>query len=104
MVPRYDVHVYVSQLISWYARACSDYHEFLPRAKLLKTKLLKQGYLQSRLKSTFKKLYGRHQDFVEQYVFSVTHMMYDIITSCWMSVVHMVLLPIYTPKKSEGIF
>ena len=72
--------VYVSQLIR-YARACSNYQEFLSRAKLLTNKLLKQGYQQPRL--TFKKFYGRHQDFkVQQYGMSVTNIMDDIVPSC----------------------
>ena len=70
--------VYVSQLIR-YARACSTYQEFLARAKLLTAKLLKQDYLVPRLKSTFKKFYGRHTDLIKQYGRSVTHMMSDIV-------------------------
>ena len=70
--------VYVSQLIR-YARACSTYQEFLARAKLLTIKLLKQDYLVPRLKSTFKKFYGRHADLIKHYGRSVTQMMSDIV-------------------------
>ena len=72
--------VYVSQLIR-YARACSNYQDFLARAKLLTAKLLKQEYLKPRLMSTFKTFYGRHQSLVEHFDLSVTQMMTDIISS-----------------------
>lgn len=50
--------VFVSQLIR-YARTCSTYEQFLKRDKLLTNKLMKRDYQQSRLKSSFRKLYGR---------------------------------------------
>ena len=83
MVVRYApaYGVYVSQLIR-YARACSNYQDFLARAKMLTDKLLKQGYLRPRLQSTFKKFYGRHQELIDHFGMSVTQMMGDIITSC----------------------
>ena len=70
--------VFVSQMIR-YARACSNYQEFLVRAKLLTSKLLTQGYVIPRLRSTFKKFYGRHQDLVTHFGKSVTSMMTDIV-------------------------
>jgi hypothetical protein len=69
--------VYISQLIR-YSRACSHYNDFLSRAKLLTTKLLRQQFLLPRLKSSFKKFYGRHHDLVDRYGLSVTSMMTDI--------------------------
>ena len=53
--------VFISQLIR-YARACSSYECFILRARRLSSKLLKQGYLVERLKSSFRKFYGRYGD------------------------------------------
>ena len=50
--------VFISQLIR-YARACFSYECFILRARRLSSKLLKQGYLVERLKSSFSKFYGR---------------------------------------------
>ena len=55
--------VYVSQLIS-YARACSNYQDFMERGKVLTTKLLRQGYQKTKLVATLKKFCGRHHDLV----------------------------------------
>ena len=49
--PAYGVHI--SQLIR-YARACGSYQEFLDRRKLLK-----QGFLLVKLKSSFRRFYVR---------------------------------------------
>ena len=46
--------VFISQLIR-YVRACSSYECFILRARRLSSKLLKQGYLVERLKSSFRK-------------------------------------------------
>ena len=46
--------VFISQLIRS-ARACSSYECFILRASRLSSKLLKQGYLAERLKSSFRK-------------------------------------------------
>ena len=43
--------VYVSQLIR-YARACSNYQDFMERGKELTTKLLSQGYQKTKLVTT----------------------------------------------------
>ena len=45
--------VFISQLIR-YARACFSYECFILRARWLSSKLLKQGYLAERLKSSFR--------------------------------------------------
>ena len=49
---------FISQLIR-YARACSSYGCFILRATRLTNKLLEQGYVQERLKSSLRKFYGR---------------------------------------------
>ena len=58
--------VFTSQLIR-YVRACSSYECFILRARRLSSKLLKQGYLVERLKSSFRKFYGRYGDLIQQY-------------------------------------
>ena len=71
--------VFISQLIR-YARACSSYECFILRAKRLSRKLLKQGYLVERLKSSFRKFYGRYGDLIEQYEVTLSRMLNDILT------------------------
>ena len=58
--------VYVSQLIR-YARTCSNYQDFVERGKVLTTKLLSQGYQNTKMVATLKKFYGRHHDLVNPY-------------------------------------
>ena len=71
--------VFISQLIR-YARACSSYECFILRARRLSSKLLKQGYLVERLKSSFRKFYGRYGDLIEQYGVTLSRMSNDILT------------------------
>ena len=71
--------VFISQLIR-YARACSSYDCFNLRARRLSSKLLKQGYLVARLKSSFRKFYGRYGDLIEQYGVTLSRMLNDILT------------------------
>ena len=72
--------VYISQLIR-YSRACSVYDDFVARSRLLTLKLLGQNFLLPRLKSSFKKFYGRHHDLIECYQSSVTAMIRDIFVT-----------------------
>jgi hypothetical protein len=53
--------VYISQLIR-YAKACSTYDQFLSRGRLLRDKLMLQGFLQSRLMSVFRTFYGSNHN------------------------------------------
>ena len=71
--------VFISQFIR-YARACSSYECFILRARRLSSKLLKQGYLVERLKSSFRKFYGRYGDLIEQYGVTLSRMLNDILT------------------------
>ena len=71
--------MFISQLIR-YARACSSYECFILRAKQLSSKLLKQGYLVERLKSSFRKFYGRYGDLIQQYEVTLSRMLNDILT------------------------
>jgi len=52
--PAYGVHI--SQLIR-YSRACDSYQDFLNRGLLLISKLLIQGFLLVKLKSSLRKFY-----------------------------------------------
>ena len=58
----------------------SSYECFILRARRLSSKLLKQGYLVERLKSSFRKFYGRYGDLIEQYEVTLSRMLNDILT------------------------
>ena len=58
-VPAYGV--YISQMIR-YSRACGFYQDFFDRGLLLTRKLLNQGFILVKLKSSLRKFYGRHYD------------------------------------------
>ena len=45
---------------------------FYSEARRLSSKLLKQGYLVERLKSSFRKFYGRYRDLIQQYEVSLS--------------------------------
>ena len=70
--------VYISQLIR-YGRACSNYEDFLARAKILTTKLLNQGYNTRRLISAAKKFCGRYYDIFSAFNVSVTSFINDVL-------------------------
>ena len=72
--------VYVSQLIR-YARACSNYQDFMDRGKVLTTKLLSQGYQDTKLVATLKKFYGRHHDLVNPYNVAVSRIVSDVFAT-----------------------
>ena len=59
--------VFISQLIR-YARACSSYECFILRAARLSFKLLRQGYVMERLKSSLRKFYGLYGDLINHYM------------------------------------
>ena len=63
-----------------YARAYSLYECFILRARRLSSKLRIQGYLEERLKSSFRKFYGRFGDLIQQYEVSLSRMLIDILT------------------------
>ena len=70
--------VFISQLIR-YARACSSYECFILRAMRLSNKLLGQGYVKERLKSSLRKFYGRYGDLTKQYEVPFSRMLHDIL-------------------------
>ena len=69
--------VYISQLIR-YSRACGSYEYFLGIGLLLTMKLLNQGFLLVKLKSSLQKVYSRHHDLVDRYGISVSQMTTDM--------------------------
>ena len=70
--------VFISQLIR-YTRACSSYECFILRASRISSKLLRQGYVMKRLKSSLRKFYGRYGDLIKQYEVSLSQMLHDIL-------------------------
>jgi hypothetical protein len=61
-----------------YARACFAYEDFSKRGKLLTKKLMLQGYNEFRLKSSFRKFYGRYNDLDCDNKMSLAHMLNDL--------------------------
>ena len=70
--------VFISQLIR-YARACSSYECFILRAARLSSKLLGQGYVRERLKSSLRKFFGRYGDLIKHYDIPLFQMLHDIL-------------------------
>ena len=62
-----------------YARACSSYGCFILRAARLSSKLLGQGYVMERLKTSLRKLYRRYGDLIKHYEVSLSQMLHDIL-------------------------
>ena len=74
-IPAAPAHaVYIFQLIR-YSSACGSYQDLL---LLLTRKLLNQGLLMVKLKSSIRKFYGRHHDLVNRYGISVSQMTSDM--------------------------
>ena len=69
---------FILQLIR-YARACSSYECFILRAMRLSSKLLGQGYVKERLKSSLRKFYVRYVDLTKQYEVPLSRMLHDIL-------------------------
>ena len=72
--------VYVSHLIR-YARACSNYQDFMGSGKVPTTKLLSQEYQKLKLVATLKKFYGRHHDLVNPYNVAVSRIVSDVFAN-----------------------
>ena len=70
--------VFISQLIR-YAMASSSYECFILRAMRLSNKLLGQGYVRERLRSSLRKFYGRYGDLIKQYEVPLSRMLHDIL-------------------------
>ena len=52
---------------------------FILRAMRLSNKLLGQGYVKERLKSSLRKFYGRYRDLTKQYEVPLSRMLHDIL-------------------------
>jgi hypothetical protein len=90
----YHFHLFmvtISQLIR-YASACFAYADFSKLGKLLTNKLMLQGYNESRLKSSFCKLYGRYTDLVYDYKLSLAHMQDDLFHTIFSTVISILAL------------
>ena len=70
--------VFISQL-KRYARASSSYGCFILRATRLSNKLIEQGYVKERLKSSLRKFYGPYGDLIKQYEVFLLQMLNDIL-------------------------
>jgi hypothetical protein len=68
---------YISQMIR-YSRAYGSYQDFLDIGLLLTRKLLNQGFLLVKFKSSLRKFYDHHHDLFERYGISVSLMTTDI--------------------------
>ena len=64
--------VYISQLIR-FARVSSHVDDFNTRNKVLKAKLLRQGYRYNKIRKAFSKFYRRHFDVVSNYNARLKH-------------------------------
>ena len=77
-IPAASVYgVYISQLIR-YSKACGSYQDIFGIGMLLTRNLLNQGFLLIKLKSSFRKFYGRYQDLVDLNGISVSQMTTDM--------------------------
>jgi hypothetical protein len=70
--------VYISELVR-YSRVCAQYNDCLDRAQLLTQKLLKQGYVATRLNSLLQNIYGCHHNLVDRYEISISQITMDFL-------------------------
>ena len=73
-IPAYGVHV--SQLIR-YARASTNYTDFLIRHSYLRDRPINQGFKKFRLIRSLKKFFNRYQSLVEKFEVSVRTVIQD---------------------------
>ena len=72
--PSYGVSI--SQLRR-YAQRCSHYDDFRCRHRCLVDQILSQGYKALRLEKSLRKFYGRYQDLIEKYYWSIKETLND---------------------------
>ena len=58
--------VYISRLVA-FGRACDEYADFSLRHRALVEKLVKQGYIKSRLKSKFFQFFEKYKNLISKY-------------------------------------
>ena len=69
--------------LGWFVAHCSSYECFILRAVRLSNKLLGQGYVKERLKSSLRKFYGRYGDLTKQYEAPLSRMLHDILDNIY---------------------
>ena len=74
-----NICVLFEDMVIRYARACSSYECFILRVVRLSSKLLGQGYVMERLKSSLRKFYGRYGDLIKNYEVSLSQVLHDIL-------------------------
>jgi hypothetical protein len=82
---------------SWFDTACFAYDDFSNRGKLLTKKLMLQGYIKSRLKSSFCKFYGRYNDLFCDFKLSLAHMLNDLFHTLCKTVMSILALTTGNP-------
>jgi len=95
--------VYIVQLIR-YSRACGSYQDFLDRGLLLTTKLLSQGLLLIKLKSSLRKFYGATMIWltIMEYTCPNDHGYVPLIVSTSRSFPHSWLITGFLTKLTSG--
>jgi hypothetical protein len=80
--------VYIS--LSWYniPELVVHIRYFLDRGLLLTRKLLNQGFLLAKLRSSLRKFYGRHYDCIDSYRNTILLFDYKITRNWWRQFVH----------------
>jgi hypothetical protein len=69
-----DWEVFTSGTYPWSFVTQMFYQDFLDRGLLLTGKLLSQGFLLIKLKSSLRTFYGRHHNLIDRYAISVSQM------------------------------
>ena len=75
-------YIYIYLSCDTISRPCSSYHDFLDRGLLPTRKLLNQGFLVAKLKSSLQKFCGRPHDLVNHYRISVSQITTSICSIC----------------------
>ena len=88
--------VFISQLLR-HTRACSSYGCFIRMATWLSNKLLEQGYVKERFKSSLKKFYGRYGDLVKQYEVPLTNAKWNSVA--WPNTMTTLHRPVFIPIR-----
>jgi hypothetical protein len=84
-----------------YSSPCDSYQDFFDRGLLLTRKLLSEGFLLVKWKSSLRKFYGRHHDLVDRFGISVSQMTTDILH---LSLVEQELLTLPENLSSHPVF
>ena len=77
-IPAAPVYGVFTSLLIRYSRACNSYQDFLDRGLLLTRRLLNQGFLLAKLKSSLQKSYGLHHNLFDRYGISMSQMTTDM--------------------------